>query len=622
MQEKRPTSTLWIATALLSAAQSASALGWAHADQGAVLGRPLSFAATMRLDPGDELAPECVRAEVISGDRVLPAALVRVQAEAGPDALRMRVLTETTIDEPVVTVTLAVGCPSRLSRRFVLFADPPPVAATAIAAAVPQARPVDLAPPVAASAPAAVLPPARADATPAARAPAARADGTTRRPAPAAEAQPRRPAAPRAAAAAPRLRLDPVEPVPARAQATAAAASAVQDAIEAVARAASAAEAATAAASAAEARLAAMEQTVGQLRSEAEQSRKLVAELRRELAAAREDHWRLPLLLAIAALLALAGGLWWRLRALQQERERAWRRAAAAEAPPRPPTPTSQLPLMTSEIQMPPPVATPAPRPPLPASPVPEVHEFHPERTQVQAAAPRLDEAAPRDVTIEELLDLEQQAEFFIVLGQDEAAVDLLVEHLRDTGGGSPLPYLKLLEIYRRRGEREAYERTRERFNRRFNGYAPDWDADLQQGRSLEDYPGVLPRLQQVWPRPVDAMAELEALLFRKSRGDLFELPAYREVLFLYSLARDLLDREAVESGAVDLLLPLAETDQVEFGATSPHPYLTLERESVFDPGVAEPVAPPSLDLDLSVLDAEPDAAERPGVDPAPPRSD
>ena len=64
---------------------------------------------------------------------------------------------------------------------------------------------------------------------------------------------------------------------------------------------------------------------------------------------------------------------------------------------------------------------------------------------------------------------------------------------------------------------------------------------------SLEDYPGVLPRLQQVWPRPLDAMAELEALLFRKSRGELFELPAYREVLFLYALARDLLDREGVD---------------------------------------------------------------------------
>jgi hypothetical protein len=52
-------------------------------------------------------------------------------------------------------------------------------------------------------------------------------------------------------------------------------------------------------------------------------------------------------------------------------------------------------------------------------------------------------------------------------------------------------------------------------------------------------------------------MAELEALLFRKSRGELFDLPAYREVLFLYALARDLLDRAAVDTGSVDLLLPL-----------------------------------------------------------------
>ena len=68
----------------------------------------------------------------------------------------------------------------------------------------------------------------------------------------------------------------------------------------------------------------------------------------------------------------------------------------------------------------------------------------------------------------------------------------------------------------------------------------------------------MLPRLQQVWPRPLDAMAELEALLFRKSRGDLFDLPAYREVLFLYALARDRLDRDPVDTQSVDLLLSLA----------------------------------------------------------------
>ncbi|MBZ8141291.1 hypothetical protein CLD22_15470 [Rubrivivax gelatinosus] len=369
------------------------------------------------------------------------------------------------------------------------------------------------------------------------------------------------------------------------------------------------------AAAAAEARIAALEASVKQMRSEAEHSRQLVADLRRQLAQARDDRFFLPLLLTVAALLALCGGLWWRLRALQQERQRAWRRAAA-EAPQRmPPTPTSQLPLMTAEIPMPPPRPVVPPRPTvMPQSPGPEVHEFPGERTQVLPTGSRADEGAPRDVTIEELLDLEQQAEFFIVLGQDDAAIDLLVEHLRDTGGGSPLPYLKLLEIYRRRGEREAYERTRERFNRRFNAYAPEWEADLQQGRTLDDYPGVLPRLQQVWGKPLDAMAELEALLFRKSRGELFDLPAYREVLFLYSLARDLLDREAVESGTVDLLLPLS--DDAEFGMTSPHPYLTLERDSVFDPGVPEHTTEP-VDLDLS----EPEAGPAPGLVPPPPRA-
>jgi hypothetical protein len=216
-----------------------------------------------------------------------------------------------------------------------------------------------------------------------------------------------------------------------------------------------------------------------------------------------------------------------------------------------------------------------------------------PARPLAAAAEPPL-----RDLTIEELIDLEQQAEFFIVLGQDEAAIDLLVEHARSTGGSSPLPYLKLLEIYQRRGDREAYERTRGRFNQRFNAYAADWGVGLDQGRSLEDYPGVLPRLVQVWPRPLDAMAELEALLFRKSRGELFDLPAYREVLFLYALARDLLDREAADTGDVDLLLPLA--DGGEFGITAPHPYFGLDHDSVFDRHATEDRPTSPVDLDLS----------------------
>ena len=52
-------------------------------------------------------------------------------------------------------------------------------------------------------------------------------------------------------------------------------------------------------------------------------------------------------------------------------------------------------------------------------------------------------------------------------------------------------------------------------------------------------------------------MAELESLLFRKTRGDLFDMPAYRDVLFLYSLARDLLGREPMDRADVDVLLKI-----------------------------------------------------------------
>jgi hypothetical protein len=147
--------------------------------------------------------------------------------------------------------------------------------------------------------------------------------------------------------------------------------------------------------------------------------------------------------------------------------------------------------------------------------------------------------------------------------------------HIRSSGGTSPLPYLKLLEIYRRQGDRESYERTRERFNHRFNAYAPDWDSDLQHGRSLDEYRGVTQRLQGTWSSPLDTMAELEALMFRRDGGELFELPAYREVLFLYSMARDLLDHQGGPPTAIDVLLPLDKSQEFEPTTARPHLFTT-----------------------------------------------
>jgi hypothetical protein len=669
MQKKRHRLPLSLVILAALAAPRVWAAGFSENGSGAVLGQPLDFSVTLRFETAEAPGPECVSAEVTAGDRRLPAATVRTALQiTGPDTARVRVGTLQGVDEPVIGILLNVGCQVRISRHFVLLADPPLVAAPALASAPPFAADVTRpgsgpaalaaggAP--AADGPAAFSPPvtpatrpsqpptaATAPASPARRAVAtaprtAEARRGPARPEPRSDIRSEAPGqanAPRSAAAAtparapsaaaPRLRLDMVEPRPSAG--VSAESVAVEQALLAVAQAASAARAAASAAAISDARIASLELTVQQLRAEARASQDLAFQLRERMARADSTSpWLWPLVVGLVLLGALAAWLGWQLASLRRTQRQTWqqaaaapRRAAAAAAAADVSVskqPTSPIPFVTSEIALPV-KAAPAPRqasapawpPPVPApAPYDETPSDFPVsaveagRRAMQATLPlsqALAGGSPRDVSIEELIDLEQQAEFFVVLGQDEAAIDLLMEHLRSTGGGSPLPYLKLLEIHHRRGHREAYDRTRARFNQRFNAYAPDWESGLQHGRSLEDYPGIVPRLQQVWPRPLDAMAELEVLLFRKSRGELFDLPAYRDVLFLYSLARDLLDREAAHSGDVDLLLPLA--DGGEFRHTAAHPYFGLQHDSVFDglDSDGPPTAP--VDLDLSVAD-------------------
>ncbi len=173
---------------------------------------------------------------------------------------------------------------------------------------------------------------------------------------------------------------------------------------------------------------------------------------------------------------------------------------------------------------------------------------------------PPIDEPM-RSVTVEELIDLEQQADFFVVLGQDDAAIELLEGYVQHMLTGSPLPMLKLLEIYRRLGRRDDYERTRQAFDARYNAHAPAWDEDLQRGHSLSDYPEVVERLQALWTEPNQAMVVLEKSLTRPTEGgDTFDLPAYRELLMLYAVARDLAE-PAARGHRVDVLLPLPDED-------------------------------------------------------------
>jgi pilus assembly protein FimV len=609
--------SLVVLAVALAAGTDAVAMGFGSVRSATFLGQPLNLAVPVRLDDDESLTPECVRAEVHAGDELLAPESVRIRITSGNDAGErlIRVTTSASIQEPVVTVNLSAGCPPRISRRFTTFADPPEFRTAQAPAPAPATTPAQ-ATPVLPSTPAPETAPApdtaRAEAPPVRRAdpaptPRAQAPAPARRRAARPPADTGRPVAtapaPRAAPAAPapppaqsRLKLDVVEPMPSsvdlqRAAAAQAQASAARQEVE----------AANEAVSAAQARLRQMEAEVARLQAEAKASRDALAQVRGRVATADTDGRYLPWLIGLLALLILlAIALGWRLLSLSRGPVRSVTGGSADRwyAP-------SEVDSVHGEVPKAAPPAAPEPSSLVAPATLPAAAVSPPVTLAADRASAMASSAArPREVTVEEQIDLEQQADFFIALGQDDAAIDLLLTHLRGTGGTSPMPYLKLLDIYRRRGDRDAYERTAARFNQRFNGVAPGWDADPAAGRSLEDYPALVARIQRLWWAPLDAMAELESLLFRKGQGaELFDLPAYLDVLFLYQIARELHHHGQPDGAApasqVDVLLPLGdassddtlEVRQVDMTRTS-----TL-RGPARGRDLVEPI---SLDLDLS----------------------
>jgi hypothetical protein len=379
-----------------------------------------------------------------------------------------------------------------------------------------------------------------------------------------------------------------------------------------------------------------MENELAKVRADAKAQTDALLQLRQQIAQDRAQRDRQssvsPYLWGIVGLLALLA-LWlgWQLRRMQalQRRSQWWERSRMAEqsASAR----FDEESRFAASEPAPAPRPKPAPRPDVGAASVPgrlaqpivtEHGAFDSMLAPPTVPAPvavtipplkQQDEETSRPMSVDEQIDLEQQADFFIALGHDDAAIDLLMAHLRSTGGSTPLPFLKLLEIHRQRGDREAYERTRMRFNQRFNSVAPDWASDAKGGRVLEDYPLTIARLQRAWPKPLDAMAELESLLFRRgSDAELFELPAYQEVLFLYQLARDL--RQAEQSsrpdaaiGAVDVLLPIGAVSGVSHLERSSQPRdaksgneldLDLSRPMPLAPGEEPPLEKIRIELD------------------------
>ncbi len=652
---------------------------------GSTLGQPLNFTVNVNSEPEEGITPECVRAEVFSGENKLAPGAVRITSDASgtPTQFTARVSTNSVIDEPVVTVAVALGCPTRATRRFVLFVDPPLVTFKAEVSADPavQALPPESASeapkPIirsttarsagagfatvprgsaapkrvtAAMASDAVLPPRR-DTAPFAAVP----EGSA-----ASKPVPKRPPAlvkaptPAAVTPAPRLKLDPapsmaITSAPAAASAAPSAEVLAANAASPTASASAVSNASQEVALSAALRVAALEESLQKLKTEAEASRKSIDALQatvRDANASRTPSSLVWVLAALCAALAVtvAALLWSQAR---RRRDPAWWKGNPAEpqaslgghsisAENR----SSRLTVdvsrsADSELAAPPlfesrrdffavasgsaPLTTPVfPTAPL-VKPTANSSASAVALSAANSASSSSANAAdsnsnlvtpeiglPRELSVEELIDLEQQAEFFVVLGQDEAAIDLLMTNVRSTGGQSPMPYIKLLEIYRRSGNLDAYNRIRGRFNQRFKAVAPSAAADPTEGRVITEYPEILNELIAVWPTSSRAVGTLGRWLMRTD-SDLpdstliFDFPAFSELLFLHSLARDLSAREpqagansgTSSTGGIDVLLPLA--------AQSVSAVSSLQAARISEASGSPAESSYDLDLDLSL---------------------
>lgn len=155
-----------------------------------------------------------------------------------------------------------------------------------------------------------------------------------------------------------------------------------------------------------------------------------------------------------------------------------------------------------------------------------------------------------RTVKVPELFDLQQQVEFFSSLGQQERAIALLRKHLVNNVRTSALVYLDLLDLYHQCDNEMEYEVLRADFNRVFNTQIAPFDSYTAAGRGATAYEDVLARIQAAWPtRQVFEVIDDALFCEPGDAAQVLNLEAYRELLMLHAVAREINELDAGVSG-------------------------------------------------------------------------
>jgi hypothetical protein len=368
-------------------------------------------------------------------------------------------------------------------------------------------------------------------------------------------------------------------------------------------------------------RLQGLQRDLEAVRDAGRQNAVALAELRAQVERSRSDRNIASGLVAVlaAVLAALVAWLGWRwYNARQLERVGRWFEVNGSAMQAHAPIPPSQpaapsLPTLTRAV-VPAPAAAPrvAPQPPGRAN----SEDF---------AASR---GGPvRMVGVEELIDVHDKADFFLSIGETEQAVRVLEAHVHDHVETGALAWMDLLDLYHSLGRRADFDRVRGEFRQRFFAQVPDFEHFDEPTASLESYSRALSRIVALWPSR-KVLEVIEESIFRKpglAGAEPFSLAAYRELVLLYHIARDMApeppatrDPATATNFSDTSLQPLNMTDRPDEPPLTDHEKLMIPPSSArlgvdIDLGesddAASELAP--LDFDISTFDPGEGAGKR-----------
>ena len=165
-------------------------------------------------------------------------------------------------------------------------------------------------------------------------------------------------------------------------------------------------------------------------------------------------------------------------------------------------------------------------------------------------------------VKVEEISDVTQEAEFWMSVNDPERAIEILEPQAELDQPESPVPWLYLLDLYRVVGNKDKYNPLRDRFVVFFNANVPEFEIDpaTLPTRHLDDFEHLSKKICSMW-NTNDILPFLESLLIDDRDGKRmgFELPVYRDILLLISIANELERQKS-----------MGEVDRIRRPAVSP----------------------------------------------------